>query len=470
VSQDRLAPASPTTGRSLSPTATTVEVPEGFKMTELGPLPEEWELVRLRDLVNEGVLWMTNGFPQGKHNQNGDGVLHLRPFNITESGEIDTSQKKFVTPPPQGSRYWVLPGDVIFNNTNSEELIGKTAYVYLRGHFVLSNHMTLIRVMRTEIVETYYLAKYLHQLWYWGLFRQMCRRHVNQASVSLERLKQIFIPLPPLPEQRAIAQVLRTVQRAKEATERVIAALKELKKSLMRYLFTYGPVPVDQADQVALKETEVGPIPAHWCVRSIGEIAEVRAGVAFPHAFQGQGHGRFPFFKVSDMNTPGNESRLHRANNYVGEEAVRALRGKPFPPGTVVFPKVGGALHTNKKRLLALEGLIDNNMMGVIPRQNRVEAEFLYRWSEVVNLSDLSNPGPLPSITAQRVRTTRMPFPPKEERTEVTKILQRVDRKIEAEESRKRALEGLFKSLLHHLMTGMVRVKDLQVGELERTP
>jgi len=208
-----------------------------LRETEIGPVPEEWEVVRLGDLVNQGILWMKNGFPQGKHNQSGKGIIHLRPFNINEDGDIDISQKKFVDP-PQKSQYWVLPGDVIFNNTNSEELVGKTAYFDLHGNFVISNHMTIIRVVRTGIIETYYLARYLHQLWRQGLFRKMCRRHVNQASVSLERLKRLSVPLPPLSEQRAIAEILRAVDRKIEAEEARQRALEALFRTLLHDLMT----------------------------------------------------------------------------------------------------------------------------------------------------------------------------------------------------------------------------------------
>jgi type I restriction enzyme S subunit len=82
--------------------------------------------------------------------------------------------------------------------------------------------------------------------------------HTSQLNILVQ------IPLPPLEEQKAIAGILSTVQSAIEKTEKVINALKNLKKSMMKHLFTYGPVAEEEAEKVELKETEIGPIPKHW--------------------------------------------------------------------------------------------------------------------------------------------------------------------------------------------------------------
>ena len=93
-----------------------------------------------------------------------------------------------------------------------------------------------------------------------------------QPNISQTVLRAFELPLPPLPEQRAIAEVLRTVQEAKEACERVLVATRQLKQSFLHHLFTYGPVHFPNAAQVPLKNTEVGPMPEHWAAVSIGDI------------------------------------------------------------------------------------------------------------------------------------------------------------------------------------------------------
>ena len=101
---------------------------------------------------------------------------------------------------------------------------------------------------------------------------------VSVPTLNRNVVHPLRVVVPPLPEQRAIAHMLRTVQRAKEATENVIAATRQLKQSLMRHLFTYGPVPVDHADQIEVKvsELEGANFPARWPESSVSEL--VRSG------------------------------------------------------------------------------------------------------------------------------------------------------------------------------------------------
>jgi len=123
------------------------EASNGFKETEIGPIPVEWEVVRLGELMRSQRLMAQNGFPCGEHNQQGRGIPHLRPFNVTIQGEIDLETLKYIETHRNVTPYLLKPGDIIFNNTNSEELVGKTAYWDHTGDFVLSNHMTILRVL-----------------------------------------------------------------------------------------------------------------------------------------------------------------------------------------------------------------------------------------------------------------------------------------------------------------------------------
>ena len=109
-------------------------------------------------------------------------------------------------------------------------------------------------------------------------------KEINKASVL-----NFPLPLPPLHEQKGIARVLSTIQKAIEAQDKVITATRELKKSLMRHLFTYGPVPVSEAEKVPLKETEIGTVPEHWEVVKLGDVSEIRYGLGQPPAVSSTG-------------------------------------------------------------------------------------------------------------------------------------------------------------------------------------
>ena len=115
----------------------------------------------LNDFTSGGSLKVQNGFPCGNWNDKGVGVLQLRPFNVTEGGQIDLSSVKFIETDKKLDNYLLRDGDVIFNNTNSEALVGKTAYWARSESAVLSNHMTILRVLDPEALSGQFLAFYL---------------------------------------------------------------------------------------------------------------------------------------------------------------------------------------------------------------------------------------------------------------------------------------------------------------------
>lgn len=211
-------------------------------------------------------------------------------------------------------------------------------------------------------------------------------------------------------------------------------------------------------------------LPEHWKVVQLEKIANVRAGSAFPIKYQGNTAGKYPFYKVSDMNLTGNETLMHASNNWVEEDTVKTLKAKLFLKDTVIFPKVGAAVHTNKKRLLSCNSLVDNNVMGVtIQDYDLCIPYYLLYWFEFIDLGDLSNPGPLPAITATTVKNTKIPLPPLPEQHAITRVLQTIQeakftqqREIALERERKAALMDV---LFSYGTKGEPR-KQTEIGEI----
>lgn len=207
-----------------------------------------------------------------------------------------------------------------------------------------------------------------------------------------------------------------------------------------------------------------------WKNVQLEVIAEVRAGSGFPLKYQGNTHGKYPFYKVSDMNLTGNETLMHASNNWVEEDVVKLLKAKSFPKNTIIFPKVGAAVHTNKKRLLSRTSLVDNNVMGVVLREHDLCIPYyLLYWFDFIDLGDLSNPGPLPAITATTVKNTTIPLPPLPEQRAIAHILQTIQeakfirqREITLEREHKAALMDY---LFSHGTKGEP-CKQTEIGEI----
>ncbi len=151
---------------------------------------------------------------------------------------------------------------------------------------------------------------------------------------------------------------------------------------------------------------------------AIQKFAEVASGFGFPLDEQGKVDQMIPFLKVSDMNLPGNEIRIISWNNTVSRDTLRQLGAKSFPQGTVIFPKIGAAIATNKKRILSCESTFDNNVMGIVPGE-RIVSEFLYALLQEFDLSEWASDSQPPSMRKSVVEAHTFPLPPLEVQKEI---------------------------------------------------
>ena len=176
---------------------------------------------------------------------------------------------------------------------------------------------------------------------------------------------------------------------------------------------------------------ENGVRASNYPLVAIHEFAEVASGFGFPIDHQGKADGDIPFLKVSDMNLPENEIWITSWNNTVSSEILRQLGAKSFPKGTVIFPKIGAAIATNKKRLLSRESAYDNNVMGIVPGE-RILPQFLYALLQSFDLSIWASDSQPPSMRKTVVEAHKFPLPPLEVQKEIVAEIEGYQKVINA--------------------------------------
>lgn len=190
----------------------------------LDKLPSSWATTTVGDVLSD----IQPGFASGVHNQEGIGIPHLRPMNVDRDGRLDLTVVKYVS----GSNpLRVKVGDVLFNNTNSAELIGKTAHIGIEGDFAFSNHMTRLRPV--EGVDARFVAYQLHFLWMTGYFQHRCTHHVNQASVASTALAET-VPFAVAPSNEQL-RIVEEMEKQFTRLDAAVAAIKRVRANLKRY-------------------------------------------------------------------------------------------------------------------------------------------------------------------------------------------------------------------------------------------
>ena len=380
----------------------------------------------------------------------GIGVKYLKPHRTRQLAEVSGSYTYFadgdvllakITPCFENGKLGVARG--LTNGVG----FGSSEYIVLRPAATLDAEFLYYYLSRPTFLEE---------------GARIMTGAVGHKRVTKEFVESYPIPLPPLREQRRIVAILdeafEGIATAKANAEKNLQNAREVFRIRLRSIF-------DAVNGL--------PLPEGWYETQIKELGIVQSGAGFPLAAQGLVDGGIPFYKVSDMNIPGNEREMLYENNSITEAARRTLGASLFPSGSVIFPKIGGAIATNKKRIATRDCCVDNNVMGVVPRVGRVNPEFLFYFFLGHDLSEFANEAHLPSIRKTVVEDWKVSVPRSlDEQRRIASELEVLEDQVQLLErvyvAKLTALDDLKKSLLHQAFAGALTAKsaDKQVAEV----
>jgi type I restriction enzyme S subunit len=248
---------------------------------ELSNHPEHWVFTELDRLISD----VHTGFSSGQHTASPQGgIPQVRPMNITRQGTLTLEGILYV---PDINTLRAKRGDILFNNTNSRELVGKTAPMDLDEPLAFSNHITCITPIPG--IANRFLAYQLHYLWASGYFKSLSKQHVNQASISLSvLLKTVPIALAPSEEQiRIVAALdsrLSVVGEATASISRLRQLLEQFRSAIIaRAVGNVFPKRKVRGTNPRRRneksfEWSLTPLPAGWVWRRVDQVGEVRLG------------------------------------------------------------------------------------------------------------------------------------------------------------------------------------------------
>lgn len=216
-------------------------------------------------------------------------------------------------------------------------------------------------------------------------------------------------------------------------------------------------------EPVASDRTNLPSLPEGWVWANVEQLADLVSGHTPKDASQfADGDGDIHWFKVGDMNAPGNEEALVSASVRFKRNVASELGLKVTPVGTIVFPKRGGAIATNKKRRLGVSAAYDLNMMGLVAAPSA--AAWLWSWFKGIDLAKLSDGSNIPQINNPDIAPLTVPIPPAAEQEEIIGRLERaLDSVIQQEEAVVKALRQASaqrKNLLKAAFAGKLVPQD----------
>ena len=283
---------------------------------------------------------------------------------------------------------------------------------------------------------------------------------VQHPRTSWNHICNFELPEFNSDEQKNIAKLLWEVHDAITANEVAIEVGADLKRAVMRTLFTKG------LRGEAQRETEIGPVPGNWNVVNVGSLFEITQGISLKGNLSTSSDG-IPFLRTS--NVYWGRIDIAKVSRMLTRSA--SLGDRWLEKGDLLVCEGGEIGRAAVWQGEIANATYQNHLHRLIPRdRSAVDSRFAMLWLEVGFLDrkvyeGVGNKTTIPNLSGTRLAELLMPLPPTlDEQCEIVAILDAIDRKIDLHRRKRTVLDDLFKALLHKLMTGGVRVADLDLS------
>ncbi len=287
-----------------------------------------------------------------------------------------------------------------------------------------------------------------------------------EGSTGRQRVPEVVLLDTPIPvishqEQTSIADALELIKHASAGERACERAAVALKRAALYALFARG------LRGEAQKETEIGPAPQSWDIKRLGAMCVRTETVDLKR----EGEQTIKYIDVSSVSRES--LSIEATTSYRLKEAPGRAR-KRIKGGDVLFATIRPTLVRVAYVPASLNNQICSTAFCVIRGDGDVQsAKFLFyalqRQEFVDQLAKIESGASYPAVTDRHVKDAWIPVPGIEERREIVAILDAIDRKIDLHRRKRAVLDDLFKALLHKLMTGDIRVADLNLSVLAAT-
>lgn len=416
-------------------------------------LPPDWRIVSF------GKACRFTQKPRGLRYSDFEAVPFI-PMEVIPIGRIDIDKFVSKTADELTSGTYFEAGDVLVAKITPSFENGKQG--------IATNLPTTFGVATTEVIPFRELPGISDKLFlFYSLLRQGVRSSLaekmegstGRQRLSKSTLEQLEIPLPPLPQQCAIARVLRAVQKVRELRQKEIALERQLKAALMRHLFTRG------TRGEARKQTEIGEMPESWQVVKLEELVAdgLQNGVYKPQELYGEGS---PIIRINDFDNEGKFVTLHLNRVQLQPDDLTRYQ---LSEGDILINRVNSLSHLGKCALVTKldePTVFESNMMrlriGNSPLRPGYLACYLLMEDNRARVRGMARRAVAQSsINQGDVKSLPLPFPSPGEQMEIESALNACDKLIAALEKESVLLDELFRALLEKLMTGKLSVGHL---------